>query len=352
MDTGSTAAINHHQRSTASISMPLGIKYINDLQLLANLPRPLVPSNADPTIFVPNMDSNILYNFPVFPDITTGPLSLPNSAMQPVGEMMAAQAHPHHNTLSQPTSQPSMALSYPSYRTSPVLNFNISQFAQTNPFPYINMFVGPTEQNFGFNVPNHPQGFIGHGQETRLATVSLLATAHILQPIVMQEVSPILQPAHVFLESPSNPPMQQQHFASHQLTAPVPNSNFYASTLQQRRQRRQQQRVQSASPSLSHSRDEGVGVETKRVARRTSLSEKQKKEMFKWVYKNRFNPKPRGEERERLMRVAGMSRERFKTWFANARRRYFIRTEVNGAIQYEVTQTFIDACQRADIKLD
>ncbi|KAJ1889670.1 hypothetical protein LPJ66_007908 [Kickxella alabastrina] len=350
MDTDSTAAINHHQGSTASISTPLAIKYINDLQLLANLPGHLVPSNANPTIFVPNMDSDILYNFPVFPDTTTGPLSLPNSAMQPVGEMMAAQAYPHHNALSQPTSQPFMALPYPSYRTSPVLNFNISQFAQPNLFPYTNMFVGPTEQNFGFDVPNHPQGFIGRGQETGLATVSLPAAAHILQPIVMQEVSPILQPVHVFSESPSNPPMQQQHFASHQLTAAIPNSNFYTSPLQQQRQ--QQQQVQSTSPSPSHSRDEGTDVETKRVARRTSLSEKQKKELFKWVYKNRFNPKPRGEEKERLMRVAGMSRERFKTWFANARRRYFIRTEVNGVIQYEVTQTFLDACQRADIKLD
>ncbi|KAJ2058605.1 hypothetical protein GGI17_004925 [Coemansia sp. S146] len=123
--------------------------------------------------------------------------------------------------------------------------------------------------------------------------------------------------------------------------------------------------VGSVSASIeSHSSDEAysddertdAGVKTEQDTRastgRTPLTPMQREVFFRWLYQNIHDPKPKGSERDRLRAIGNMSRERFKTWFANARRRYFTITFENGVQRYTMNSRFIVACQRADIKLD
>lgn len=85
---------------------------------------------------------------------------------------------------------------------------------------------------------------------------------------------------------------------------------------------------------------------------RTPLTPYQREVFFRWLYKNADDPKPKGKEREELRRIGNMSRERFKTWFANARRRYFDVEYRDGVPTYTVNERFLDACQRANIHFD
>ncbi|KAJ2745269.1 hypothetical protein GGI20_002292 [Coemansia sp. BCRC 34301] len=85
---------------------------------------------------------------------------------------------------------------------------------------------------------------------------------------------------------------------------------------------------------------------------RTPLTTVQREIFFRWLYQNIHDPKPRGKERERLRNIGNMSHERFKTWFANARRRYFTVTTENGVQRYTINSRFVVACQRANINLD
>ncbi|KAI8325351.1 hypothetical protein GQ54DRAFT_295585 [Martensiomyces pterosporus] len=85
---------------------------------------------------------------------------------------------------------------------------------------------------------------------------------------------------------------------------------------------------------------------------RIQLTDDQRREYFIWLYRNSHDPKPKGAERERLRSIGRMSRERFKTWFANARRRYFRVAEIDGVQQYVVNDRFRDVCKRANIQLD
>ncbi|KAJ2416791.1 hypothetical protein GGI10_000691 [Coemansia sp. RSA 2530] len=106
-----------------------------------------------------------------------------------------------------------------------------------------------------------------------------------------------------------------------------------------------------------HSDDEHAGARTKAdkdkiLAVRTPLTPEQREIFFRWLYQNIHDPKPKGGERDRLRAIGNMSRERFKTWFANARRRYFTITVENGVQRYSVNNRFIVACQRNNIKLD
>ncbi|KAJ2771991.1 hypothetical protein GGI18_004941, partial [Coemansia linderi] len=106
-----------------------------------------------------------------------------------------------------------------------------------------------------------------------------------------------------------------------------------------------------------HSDDEHAGARTKadkdkNLAVRTPLTPEQREIFFRWLYQNIHDPKPKGGERDRLRAIGNMSRERFKTWFANARRRYFTTTVENGVQRYSVNNRFIVACQRNNIKLD
>ncbi|KAJ1759552.1 hypothetical protein LPJ77_002009 [Coemansia sp. RSA 2523] len=85
---------------------------------------------------------------------------------------------------------------------------------------------------------------------------------------------------------------------------------------------------------------------------RIPLTREQREVFFHWLYNNAHDPKPKGSERDHLRCIGNMTRERFKTWFANARRRYFKITYNNGVQQYTVNERFRVACQRANIKLD
>ncbi|KAJ2159456.1 hypothetical protein GGF46_003000 [Coemansia sp. RSA 552] len=85
---------------------------------------------------------------------------------------------------------------------------------------------------------------------------------------------------------------------------------------------------------------------------RIPLTRDQREVFFRWLYQNSHDPKPKGSERDRLRCIGKMTRERFKTWFANARRRYFKITYQNGVQKYTVNERFRVACQRANIKLD
>ncbi|KAJ2457390.1 hypothetical protein GGF42_002702 [Coemansia sp. RSA 2424] len=85
---------------------------------------------------------------------------------------------------------------------------------------------------------------------------------------------------------------------------------------------------------------------------RTPLTPMQREVFFRWLYNNTHDPKPKGKERDRLREIGNMSRERFKTWFANARRRYFTVTFENGVQKYTMNSRFIVACQRANINLN
>ncbi|KAJ2852252.1 hypothetical protein IWW36_000394 [Coemansia brasiliensis] len=87
-------------------------------------------------------------------------------------------------------------------------------------------------------------------------------------------------------------------------------------------------------------------------AGRIPLTREQRRVFFRWLYQNAHDPKPKGSERDQLRAIGNMSRERFKTWFANARRRYFRITYVNGVQQYTINERFRVACKRADIQLD
>ncbi|KAJ1735158.1 hypothetical protein LPJ61_000686 [Coemansia biformis] len=91
---------------------------------------------------------------------------------------------------------------------------------------------------------------------------------------------------------------------------------------------------------------------TRTPSGRIALSVEQREVFFRWLYENVHDPKPKGIDRDRLRRVGNMSRERFKTWFANARRRYFKITFDGDVQRYTVNARFRDACQRANITLD
>ncbi|KAJ2820347.1 hypothetical protein FBU31_005254 [Coemansia sp. 'formosensis'] len=116
--------------------------------------------------------------------------------------------------------------------------------------------------------------------------------------------------------------------------------------------------IESHSSDEAHSDDEhaGVGVRTEQGVRassnRTPLTPMQREVFFRWLYQNIHDPKPKGSERDRLRAIGNMSRERFKTWFANARRRYFTISVENGVQRYTMNNRFIVACQRADINLN
>ncbi|KAJ1963038.1 hypothetical protein GGI12_002284 [Dipsacomyces acuminosporus] len=96
----------------------------------------------------------------------------------------------------------------------------------------------------------------------------------------------------------------------------------------------------------------GAGTRGQTVSGRIPLTDEQRREYFLWLYRNAHDPKPKGKERERLRAIGNMSRERFKTWFANARRRYFRITENNGIQRYVINSRFKDACKRANIQLN
>ncbi|ORX74809.1 hypothetical protein DL89DRAFT_23010 [Linderina pennispora] len=85
---------------------------------------------------------------------------------------------------------------------------------------------------------------------------------------------------------------------------------------------------------------------------RKQLTEDQKNTYFTWLYKNRHDPKPKGKERERLRSVDDMSPARFKTWFANARRRYFTIDTVDGVQRYQLNARFYEVCRRYGIRLE
>ncbi|KAJ2708012.1 hypothetical protein FB645_000363 [Coemansia sp. IMI 203386] len=98
--------------------------------------------------------------------------------------------------------------------------------------------------------------------------------------------------------------------------------------------------------------DEAADKQQTSVSGRIPLTNEQREVFFRWLYENAHDPKPKGHERDRLRCIGNMSRERFKTWFANARRRYFVTSQDNGVLTYSVNQRFLVACQRAKIKLD
>ncbi|KAJ2785391.1 hypothetical protein GGI15_001943 [Coemansia interrupta] len=102
---------------------------------------------------------------------------------------------------------------------------------------------------------------------------------------------------------------------------------------------------------------DGQGQQARRIqglqgGSRIPLTDEQRQIFFRWLYDNAHDPKPKGHERDKLRHIGNMSRERFKTWFANARRRYFITTQENGVLKYRINQRFIVACQRAKVSLD
>ncbi|KAJ2724273.1 hypothetical protein GGI07_002046 [Coemansia sp. Benny D115] len=93
--------------------------------------------------------------------------------------------------------------------------------------------------------------------------------------------------------------------------------------------------------------------EGSQLSKRTLLTAKQKCAYFRWLYTHQSNPWPKGDEREQLRALGNMSKGRFKTWFANARRRYF-SSVINEAGQktLELNNRFFISCQRAKISLD
>ncbi|KAJ2556570.1 hypothetical protein EV175_001915 [Coemansia sp. RSA 1933] len=86
---------------------------------------------------------------------------------------------------------------------------------------------------------------------------------------------------------------------------------------------------------------------------RIALTNEQRSVFFQWLYLNAHDPKPKGKERDRLRGIGNMSRGRFKTWFANARRRYFhVTTGADGKQKYTINERFRVACQRSNIELE
>ncbi|KAJ2521637.1 hypothetical protein H4217_001265 [Coemansia sp. RSA 1939] len=86
---------------------------------------------------------------------------------------------------------------------------------------------------------------------------------------------------------------------------------------------------------------------------RIALTNEQREIFFRWLFENTHDPKPKGKERERLRRIGNMSRGRFKTWFANARRRYFhVVTDAEGKQTYVVNERFKIACHRSNVKFE
>ncbi|PIA18069.1 hypothetical protein COEREDRAFT_101156 [Coemansia reversa NRRL 1564] len=112
--------------------------------------------------------------------------------------------------------------------------------------------------------------------------------------------------------------------------------------------------MQSSDDARSLSGGEfDTGSEVQRTpSGRIPLTSEQREIFFRWLYENAHDPKPKGIERDRLRRIGNMTRDRFKTWFANARRRYFKITYDDGVQHYEVNERFRVACQRAKIELD
>ncbi|KAI9506856.1 hypothetical protein GGI25_000115 [Coemansia spiralis] len=102
------------------------------------------------------------------------------------------------------------------------------------------------------------------------------------------------------------------------------------------------------------SSDHNASVERRSSAsNRIPLTSEQREIFFRWLHENAHDPKPKGKERDRLRSIGNMSRERFKTWFANARRRYFnVATNMDGEQSYTINERFKIACQRANIKLE
>ncbi|KAJ2081781.1 hypothetical protein H4R24_002107 [Coemansia sp. RSA 988] len=96
-----------------------------------------------------------------------------------------------------------------------------------------------------------------------------------------------------------------------------------------------------------------TGSEVQRTpSGRIPLTREQREIFFRWLYENAHDPKPKGIERDRLRRIGNMTRDRFKTWFANARRRYFKITYDDGVQRYAVNERFRVACHRAKINID
>ncbi|KAJ1906863.1 hypothetical protein LPJ81_001108 [Coemansia sp. IMI 209127] len=86
---------------------------------------------------------------------------------------------------------------------------------------------------------------------------------------------------------------------------------------------------------------------------RIALTNEQRAVFFRWLYQNTHDPKPKGKERDRLRSIGNMSRGRFKTWFANARRRYFyVSTGADGKQKYTINERFRIACQRSNIEFE
>ncbi|KAJ1644939.1 hypothetical protein LPJ64_003417 [Coemansia asiatica] len=108
----------------------------------------------------------------------------------------------------------------------------------------------------------------------------------------------------------------------------------------------------SSTGSSEETEDEVADKQVSATSGRIPLTSQQREVFFRWLYENAHDPKPKGHERDRLRHIGNMSRERFKTWFANARRRYFVTTQENGVLKYSVNQRFLVACQRAKISLD
>ncbi|KAJ2462329.1 hypothetical protein GGI03_004540 [Coemansia sp. RSA 2337] len=115
--------------------------------------------------------------------------------------------------------------------------------------------------------------------------------------------------------------------------------------------------IESHSSDEAHSDDERTDIVVKAEqgirtsSGRTPLTAMQREVFFRWLYQNIHDPKPRGSERDRLRAIGNMSRERFKTWFANARRRYFTVTVENGVQRYAMNNRFIVVCERSGINL-
>ncbi|KAJ2771627.1 hypothetical protein IWQ56_001708 [Coemansia nantahalensis] len=98
--------------------------------------------------------------------------------------------------------------------------------------------------------------------------------------------------------------------------------------------------------------DDGRRAPSRTLSGRQYLDAEQRRVFFRWLYQNVNDPKPKGAERDRLRSIGNMSRERFKTWFANARRRYFNVTFDGDVQRYTINDRFREVCERDNIVLD
>ncbi|KAJ2709974.1 hypothetical protein H4R19_003978 [Coemansia spiralis] len=110
--------------------------------------------------------------------------------------------------------------------------------------------------------------------------------------------------------------------------------------------------VPDDSSSVGDRDDGGAPTPSRTPSGRQYLDAEQRRVFFRWLYDNAHDPKPKGADRDRLRSVGNMSRERLKTWFANARRRYFKVTFEGDVQHYEINDRFRDVCERENIALD